>query len=98
MEGVILCVLLWAQEGHELDLIAYEDTVLRLLTDHGARVLQRARTAASLDQPLEVQLLSFPSDDALQSYMSDARRTALSGDRDRAVAKTEVLRVSVIAS
>jgi uncharacterized protein (DUF1330 family) len=94
--GLTLCVLLWAREGQEADLVVYEDRVLRLLPDHGARVVQRARTAGNADEPLEVHLLEFPSEDALNSYISDERRTALSDDRDRAVARTQILRVDLI--
>jgi uncharacterized protein (DUF1330 family) len=73
--GVTLCVL-WPREGHESDLITYEDRVLRLLPDHGGRVVQRARTAANGDEPLKVHLLEFPSESALANYMTDERRTA----------------------
>jgi uncharacterized protein (DUF1330 family) len=93
---VTLCVLLWAREGREAELISYEDRVLRLLPDHGGRVLQRARAAGQPGQPLEVHLVQFPSEDALASYMSDGRRGALSSDRDAAVERTEVIRVDLV--
>lgn len=94
---VTLCVLLWAVDGREADLIAYEDQVLQLLPDHGGRVLQRVRTSGTAngtaDDPLEVHVLEFPSDDALDAYMNDPRRTALSDARERAISRTQVLRV-----
>ena len=93
---VTLCVLLWARQGREAGLISYEDRVLQLVPDHGGRVLQRARAAGEPGQPLEVQLVHFPSEDALASYMSDERRGALSGDRDAAIERTEVLRVDLV--
>ncbi len=93
---VTLCVLLWAREGREADLISYEDRVLQLLPDHGGRILQRARAAGQPGQPLEVHLVQFPSEDALASYMSDERRGALSGHRDLAIERTEVLRVDLV--
>ena len=40
-----LCVLLWAQPGAQAALSAYEDRVLRLVPDHGGRVLQRGRNS-----------------------------------------------------
>jgi hypothetical protein len=94
--AVTLCVLLWAQQGRRADLISYEDRVLRFVPDHGGRVLQRARTAGEVGQPLEVHLVQFPSEDALAAYMADARRSALSGDRDAAVERMEVLRVDLV--
>jgi hypothetical protein len=45
--------------------------------------------------PAEVQLLRFASDDALDGYMRDPRRTALAGQRDAAIARTDVLRVQL---
>jgi uncharacterized protein (DUF1330 family) len=93
---VTLCVLLWAREGREAELISYEDRVLQLLPEHGGRVLQRARAAGQPGQPLEVHLVQFPSEDALAGYMSDERRAALSSDRDAAVERTEVIRVDLV--
>jgi hypothetical protein len=94
--AVTLCVLLWARPGRGEDLISYEDRVLRFVPDHGGLVLQRARTAGEAGQPLEVQLVQFPSEEALAAYMADERRSALSGDRDAAVERTEVLRVDLV--
>jgi uncharacterized protein (DUF1330 family) len=93
---VTLCVLLWPREDRLAELISYEDRVLQLLPDHGGRVLQRARTAGEPGQPLEVHLIWFPSEDALAGYMSDGRRAALSGERDAAIERTEVLRVELV--
>jgi uncharacterized protein (DUF1330 family) len=93
---VTLCVLLWARASHESGLIAYEDRVLELLPDHGGQVLERARTSGAADEPLEVQLLRFPSEDALAGFMHDERRVALSHERETAIARTQVLRVELI--
>jgi hypothetical protein len=91
-----LCVLLWSNPGTEAALIAYEDRVLELLEDHGAQVLQRVRTDGADGQPLEVQVLEFASQTALDGYMGDGRRMALAGEREAAIARTEVLRVDLI--
>jgi uncharacterized protein (DUF1330 family) len=58
---------------------AYEDEVLPLLEDHGARVLYRGRRADHADDalPLEVHLLWFPHQAALDAYLTDPRRQAL---------------------
>jgi len=58
---------------------AYEDEVLPLLEDHGARVLYRGRRTHHDDAalPLEVHLLWFPHRAALDAYMADPRRAAL---------------------
>lgn len=89
--SIHLCVLLWARPDTEEALCAYEDAVLSLMGDHGARVLQRMRTDGTNGAPLEIQVLEFPSQGALDSYMQDERRTALAGERDAAIARTDVL-------
>jgi uncharacterized protein (DUF1330 family) len=102
--AVTLCVLLWARAGREADLGRYEDQVLALLPDHGGQVVQRARAEGGDEsgngngqgQPAEVQILRIASDAALAEYMNDPRRTALAGQRDAAIARTDVLRVSLL--
>jgi len=91
-----LCVLLWAHPGAEEALTAYEDQVLALIPDHGGTVLWRARGNGTGGQPLETHLLEFPSPQALGAYVADSRRRALAGDRDRAIARTEVIEVDLI--
>ena len=53
-------------------------------------------SAAVTGSPAEIQLLEFPSAAALDAYMGDPRRTVLAADRDRAVARTEILEVELI--
>jgi hypothetical protein len=57
--------------------------------------VQRARSDGTDGQPLEIQLLEFPSSEALDAYMTDPRRTALATERDRVVAKTELINVAL---
>jgi uncharacterized protein (DUF1330 family) len=95
--SLTLCVLLWARPGASDALAAYEDQVLRLVPEHGGHVLQRVRSSAAAGQPLEIQILEFPSASALDEYMADGRRTALAGVRDQAIAKTEVINVEPVA-
>ncbi len=56
----------------------YEDAVLPLLADHGAKVLYRGRRVAGQDAelPLEVHLLWFPDRAAFDAYIADERRAA----------------------
>ena len=94
--SITLCVLLWAQEGCEQALSAYEDLVLQLVPDHGGAVVQRARSIGANGQPLEIHVLAFPSEQKLSEYMTDDRRVALTADRDQAIARTEVIRVELV--
>jgi uncharacterized protein (DUF1330 family) len=93
---VHLCVLLWARPGATDALIEYEDRVLALLGEHGGRVLQRARTAGGEGEPTEIQLIEIEWPDGYDGYMADERRTALAGQRDAAIARTDVYRVRLV--
>lgn len=92
-DELTFCCLLWAMPGSIDGLHAYEDAVLALFADHGARVLERVFGDGADDQPVEVQLLRFPHRAALEAYTTDARRVALLGERDRVVARTELFAV-----
>lgn len=87
------CCLLWAHPDRVVDLHEYEDAVLALLPEHGARVIERVRGDGSGDHPVEVQVLRFPDSVSLEAYMTDPRRTALLAERDRVVARTELFPV-----
>jgi uncharacterized protein (DUF1330 family) len=94
--SLTLCVLLWTRPGADDALTAYEDRVLSLVPEHGGRVLQRARSSGADGQPLEIQFLEFPSAEVLGYYVADERRTVLAGERDRAIARTDVIEVELI--
>jgi uncharacterized protein (DUF1330 family) len=96
--SLTLCVLLWAQPGADDALVGYEDRVLALVPGHEGRVLLRARSDGADGQPLEIQLIEFPSAAALDAYMADGRRTSLAAERDRAIARTQVIDVEVVQS
>lgn len=89
--SVKICVLLTAIPGREVLLAQYEDRVLGLLPDHGARIDVRVR---ALEGPLtEIQILEFPSEHALVDFQKDPRRTDLCEIRNAVLASTTVIRV-----
>jgi uncharacterized protein (DUF1330 family) len=89
--SVRICVLLTAIPGREVLLAQYEDRVLDLLPDHGARIDARVR---ALEGPFtEIQILEFPSQQALDDFQNDPRRTDLSEIRSAVIASTTVIRV-----
>lgn len=61
---VTLCVQLWAHDGEQGALTAYENRVVDIAEEHGARVVFRGRRHGEPGEPTEVQILSFPSDEA----------------------------------
>jgi len=91
---VVNCVLLWAKPGMAAALRAYEDKVLRLIAVHGGRVLQRGTVLPGAqydgEPPTEVQFLEMPSAASLDAYVSDPRRLAMAGERDAAIARTDL--------
>jgi uncharacterized protein (DUF1330 family) len=78
-EPLTLAFVGYASDAMAGRAVAYEDEVLALLADHGAKLLYRGRRVAGQDEalPLEVHLLWFPHRDALESYLEDDRRQAL---------------------
>jgi len=88
-------VFLWAHPGMDQSLIAYEDAVLTLVDQHDGRVVHRARTDGADGRPLEIQLFEWASQEAMDGYMADPRRVALAADREKAVARTEIVSVEV---
>jgi hypothetical protein len=88
-------VFLWPHPGMDEALIAYEDTVLKLVPEHDGRVLQRARTNGIGGLPLEIQLFEWASQEAMDGYMADPRRTAMTADRDATIARTEIVAVQL---
>ncbi|MEU4624009.1 hypothetical protein AB0G04_29045 [Actinoplanes sp. NPDC023801] len=93
-----LCVLLWAHPGRGEALTAYEDKVLTLLGEHEGRLLQRARTRPDgpAGAPDETQLIEFASRTGYDGFLADPRRTALTAERDAAIARTDLYPVDVI--
>jgi hypothetical protein len=103
--SVVLCVTLWANPGHEDELVDYEDTVLALLPEHRSRLVARVRADVpegdgqadgAPGHPFETQIIELADDDALESYMRDPRRVAASDVRDRAIARTQIQRVTLV--
>ncbi len=94
-EQIQLCCFLWAHPGQEAALTAYEDRVLALVPEHSGEVLQRAVSDGADGRPHEVQLYRFASQQDLDGYVADPRRTALAQERERVVARTNLFRVDL---
>jgi len=71
-----LCILLWECAGRAHDLAAFEDAVLALLPDHGGRLLTRDSVVDRQGgDPLEIQLIEMPDEEALAGYLRDPVRS-----------------------
>ncbi|MGH3862570.1 hypothetical protein [Actinokineospora sp.] len=75
--------------------LAYESTVLPLLSDHGGRLDRRVR---SLDGRTEVHLLSFADDTGLTTYRADPRRAAAAHLPAASGATVELLPVAEVTA
>ncbi len=63
------------------------------MSRHGRSLGCHPALAGGTGRPLEIQLFEWASQTAMDGYMSDPRRTTLAGDRDRAIARTEIVPV-----
>lgn len=93
---VTLCCFLWARPGQADALERYEDAVLALVPEHRGEVLRRVRSQGQDGQPHEVQMFRFRDGAALEAFLSDPRRLALSDERDRTVRRTELFPVDLL--
>ena len=93
---LVLTALLWPHPGQEQLLIDYEDAVLALIPAHGGRLLSRVRRVDDSDGPFELQVIEMPDEDAVAAYMADPVRVALADTHARAIARTDVSRVTVV--
>jgi hypothetical protein len=86
-----------AEPALEARASAYEDRVLPLLDDHGARLLFRGRrTADDPELPLEVHVTRFPHRRALDAYMADERRRALLDEFGDVFTRKQVIEVETV--
>ena len=89
-----MCVLLWEQPGRDTELAEFEDPVLARVPAHGGTVVARDTVVNRRDgDPLEVQILEMPDEQALAAYMNDPGRLAVIERRDSIIARTQVLRL-----
>ncbi len=79
----------------EPELSRYLDGVLDRVGEHGAAMLQRAVTTGAADEPLEVHIVDFPTQDLLDNFMGDERRALLAPELERILARMEILRVDL---
>lgn len=74
----------------------YEDTVIALLVDHDAEIIQRVAGDGSDGHPNEVQIYRFPNQSALDGFLADPRREELSAERERVIARPELFPVHAL--
>jgi antibiotic biosynthesis monooxygenase (ABM) superfamily enzyme len=95
MPPIELCCLLRARPGAEKAMAAYETKVTALVPEHGGELLSRVIGDGADGHPHEVHVYRFPGQAALDAYMADPRRLALTEERDRTVESTVLFPVRV---
>jgi antibiotic biosynthesis monooxygenase (ABM) superfamily enzyme len=89
-----IVVRMWIKMGLEAEFEAYERKVARIMARYGGVIERAIRTSQASDEvseePFEVHLLKFPSQDLYSRYQDDAERRSLSGERACIITKTDV--------
>jgi antibiotic biosynthesis monooxygenase (ABM) superfamily enzyme len=91
---VYVLVRMWIRKGLETEFEAYERKVSRIMTRYGGVIEHAIRAAKAAvhksDEPFEVHVLRFPSQDLYDAYRDDAERCALSAERAAIITNTDV--------
>ena len=92
---VYIVVSLWVRDGQQARFEAYERKVARIMARHSGvieRVVRCSRNAsARSDDPFEVHVLRFPSQEQYETYRADPDRTALAAERAEVITRTDVV-------
>ena len=90
-----ILVRLWIRSGLETEFEAYELKVSRIMARYGGVIERTIRTSGASvdrsDEPFEVHVLRFPSQDLYVAYQDDAERRSLSDERAGIITKTDSL-------
>jgi hypothetical protein len=92
---VSLVVSLWLRTDDIAGFESFERAASGVMAKHGGRieqVVRRAADGAHGDGPFEVHVVSFPDWSSFEAYRSDPAFAALQPQRERLIARTEVLR------
>lgn len=92
-ERVLRIVSLWLAEGVSVAAFeAFERKAAAIMAAHGGRIERAIRTGgAGEGAPFEVHLVSFPNVAGFEACRGDPRTLALREDRERLIARTEIV-------
>ncbi len=91
------CILvrIWIHRGLETEFEAYESKVSRIMARYGGVIECAIRTTKApgdgSDQPFEIHVLRFPSQELYNAYLDDAERRSLSGERAGIITNSDIL-------
>ena len=91
MQAITVTVHLWVRTGKRGEFDAFEKQAFTIMRDHGAGVIEiRPGNPTQRDEPDEIHVLRFPSQQAFDCYRADPRLTALAAIRDQCIADTRI--------
>ncbi len=90
-----ILVRIWIHRGLETEFEAYESKVSRIMARYGGVIECAIRTSKApddgSDQPFEIHVLRFPSQELYNAYLDDAERRSLSGERAGIITNSDSL-------
>jgi uncharacterized protein (DUF1330 family) len=90
---LLLTAHLYSHENNIAALRAFEQKALTIIQQYGGELIaafQPANPGNSANIPDEIQLLKFPSLQALDAYRQSAEAAAIAAERLAAIRKTEI--------
>jgi antibiotic biosynthesis monooxygenase (ABM) superfamily enzyme len=87
-------VRLWIHEGRETEFEAYETKVSGVMARHGGvieRAIRPSKASEGSDEPFEVHVLRFPSQELYDAYLNDAERRSLNEERAGIITNSDIL-------
>lgn len=90
---IVLLVSLWLRSDDVAGFEAFERKVSAIQAQHGGRIERAIRLAHASGSkgPFEVHIVSFPNTASLAAYRADKRIAALAAERERLIARTEIV-------
>jgi uncharacterized protein (DUF1330 family) len=91
---IYIVASLWIRDGDVAGFEAYERKAARIMKRYGGfieRIVRSSALDAASDQPFEVHLVRFPSDEMFERYRTDAELKELSAEREAVITKTLLL-------
>lgn len=86
---IYLTVLLFIKTGKESVFEEYENTVLPILKEYNGIIIHRLRPNyenyignSTEEQPYEIHLISFPSNNDFKAYLQDSKRLSFNSLKD----------------
>lgn len=89
---IYITALLFIKEGQETAFHEYENAVLPILQAYNGTLIHRIRPTSDSyigtsteEQPYEIHLISFPTEEDFKSYLLDPKRSSFNELKEKAI-------------